>query len=125
MDDQVAIHGEKLRLLWAMEATGRTPAREFFLAQSGGDRAKLLALFKRLADLGAIGNHEKFKKLEDGLWEFKSFQLRILGAFRPDSIFLLAHGVRKKKDHHSKADLETARRVLKEHDARKQPKHSR
>jgi hypothetical protein len=124
VDDQVAIDGAKFRLVWAMEASGRMPARNFFLAQSDGDRAKLLALFKRLADFGLINNREKFKKLEGELWEFKSFQLRILGAFRPDGIFLLAHGVRKKKDEHSKADLEAARRILRGHDTREQTKQS-
>lgn len=112
-------------MVWAADASGRMPARDFFLAQSDSDRAKLLALFKRLADFGVISNREKFKKLDGELWEFKSFQLRILGTFRPSGIFLLAHGVRKKKDEHSKSDLETARRILKEHDARKQTKQSR
>lgn len=125
MDDHVAIEGQKFRLIWAVDARGEMPARAFYLDQSEGDRAKLLALFKRLADFGVIANREKFKKVEDDLWEFKSFQLRILGAFRPNRIFLLAHGVRKKKDDLTRGDIDTARRILKEYDARKTTKQSR
>lgn len=93
------------------------PARVFVMSQSTSDQAKLFALFQRLAAFGVINNREKFKKVEDDLWEFKSFQLRILGGFRPGHFFVLAHGVRKKQDHLSKADIVTARRILTEHDA--------
>lgn len=97
------------------------PAREFFFAQSENDRAKLMALFTRLADSGVIADRERFKKLGaraghgKDLFEFKSFQLRILGEFRPGRIFVLAHGVRKKKDELNRADIEKALRILAEY----------
>ncbi len=76
------------------------------------------ALFNRLAEHGKIVNNEKFKKLGEmqgqALWEFKSFQLRFLGGFAPGGRFLLAHGLRKKRDAHARRDLERAARVLRE-----------
>lgn len=125
MDSQIVIDGAELTVRWAVDSRGQAPARDFFLAQSQEDRAKLLALFRRLADVGAIINREKFKKLDDDLWEFKSFQLRMLGAFRPNGIFLIAHGVRKKRDHLAASDLATARRILSEHDRRNPPRRTR
>jgi hypothetical protein len=113
-----AAQGSKCTVIWAEDATSAMPARSFVLSQSESDQAKLFALFKRLADFGFISNREKFKKLDRDLWEFKSFQLRVLGDFRPNGIFVLAHGVRKKKDQLSSGDLQTARRILREHDER-------
>ena len=86
---------------WARDARGRLPAKEFYDVLDDTDKAKLLVLFKRMADTGKISNQEKFKKLTNirrtALYEFKSFQLRVIGGFVPGSKFLLALGVRKKR----------------------------
>lgn len=79
----------------------------------------MLKLFERLGDTGKITNKQKFKKVDDGLWEFKSYQVRFLGDFRPDRRFVVAHGVRKKKDKHLRKDLSKARRILEEDGLRK------
>ena len=81
-------------------------------------------LFERLAESGRIRHNEKFKKLDDrqghAIWEFKSYQLRFLGAFAPGRRFLVAHGVRKKKNNLRSADLDRAARILTEHMATSQ-----
>lgn len=87
-----------------------------------------MALFKRLADMGDIANREHFKSLGragKGLWEFKRFQLRFLGDYRPGSRFVVALGVRKKKDEHDPVDIEKAVRILAEHDEREKRDHER
>ena len=75
-------------------------------------------LFERLAERGQIRNNEQFKKLGDwqghAIWEFKRYQFRFLGAFTPGSQFLVAHGLRKKKNKHRSADLDRAARILTE-----------
>lgn len=103
---------------WAFDARRRLPAKEYYESDlDEADSAKVLALFKRLADAGKISNEEKFKRVEGTeLFEFKSFQVRFLGDFRPGRRFVLAHGLRKKKDKHNKADIETALRILNEND---------
>lgn len=104
---------------WAIDARGRMPGREFFDSLSEPDQAKVYALFKLLADTGQIRNREKFQKLEGTeLFEFKSFQLRFHGDFRPGQRFVVASGVRKKKQKASKSDLQVAARILKENDQR-------
>lgn len=113
--------GKQLTVVWAIDATGAMPAREFFEGLDIGDKAKLLALFNRLAEFGVIHNHEKFKSLgpkASGLFEFKSHQLRFLGDFRPGRQFVVALGVRKKKDNLDPADVSRAVRILTEHDAK-------
>ena len=50
-------------IVWAVEASGKVPAREFFQALEDRNAAKMQALFNRLADDGFIRNDEKFKKL--------------------------------------------------------------
>lgn len=117
----VAVHGPKLTVEWAIDSRERTPALEFFKELSLEDRRKVISLFKRLADEGEISNRELFKSLGKqglGLWEFKRFQLRFLGDFRPGGRFLVAVGVRKKRDDLNDSDIERARRVLTEHDER-------
>lgn len=104
---------------WAEDAAGNVPARDFFSNLDDPDAAKVLVLFRRLAETGQIRNVEQFKKLGTvrgrALWEFKRFQLRFLGGFAGGRRFLVAHGLRKKKDRHSPRDLERAARILMEH----------
>lgn len=123
--EELAAEGQWGTVRWATDANGDMPASEFFASQSETDRAKLQALFQRLADFGRIDNEEKFKNLGAkagkagrGLFEFKSFQLRFFGDFRPGKQFVVAHGTRKKKDDLSRSDIDTSVRVLAEHDAR-------
>ena len=111
---------------WAVDSRGQMPARELYLNLPDEDKAKVLLLFKRLADFGRISNTEKFKQLGEkagskgrGIWEFKSFQIRFLGDFRPGHRFILAHGTDiKKANALSGSDIGKAIRILAEHDAR-------
>ena len=99
------------------------PAREFFEDLSPEDQAKILALFNRLAQTGRISNYENFHQLGPrapgearSLWEFKKFQLRFIGAYRPGRRFVVAHGLRKKGDDLKQSDIEKAFRIMQEHD---------
>jgi hypothetical protein len=117
----VAAKGSKFTVEWATDSRERVPALEFYKELSQKDRQKLLALFKRLADTGDIASREHFKSLGKSggnLWEFKSFQLRFLGDYRPGGRFVIAIGLLKKKDDHSDADIKRALRILAEYDER-------
>lgn len=108
---------------WAVDSRGGMPALEFFKSTSLSreERQKVIVLFKRLADKGDIANREHFKNLGKsggGLWEFKRHQIRFLGDYRPGGRFVVAHGVRKKKDDLNPSDIKKALRILAEHDAR-------
>ena len=110
------------RVIWAVENSGRSQARIFFDALNTNEQVKIQALFDRFAASGEIKTRERFKKLETrhgwALWEFKSFQIRFIGAFSPDRIrreFVVACGLKKKRDRHKPQDLDKAVRILDEH----------
>jgi hypothetical protein len=118
--DRTAAKGTWGTVEWALNARLRMPAREFYLALPQADQDKVAALFQRLAETGRIQNVDKFKSIVDAagrLWEFKSFQVRFLGDFRPGKRFVLAYGVRKKQDKLDKVDIQVAVRILAENDA--------
>lgn len=122
----VAARGTWGTVEWAIASNGKMPALEFYQETlSNSDKAKADTLFKRLAETGRIVNPEKFKNLGERagpegrkLYEFKSFQIRFLGAFRPGGRFVIAIGVRKKKDNLSKSGIKRALQILAQHDAR-------
>ncbi|MEW5931147.1 MAG: type II toxin-antitoxin system RelE/ParE family toxin [Gemmatimonadota bacterium] len=88
-------------------ADGSCPVGEFLDGLPDADRKKLDVQFERLGEHGKITNPEKFRKLTDseGIFEFKSFQIRILCFFARDKTVFLAHAIHKKKDKHSAADI--------------------
>lgn len=117
----IAVKGPKVTVEWAVDVRGRMPALEFFKSLERDERLKVIALFKRLADTGEIASREHFKNLGrsgGSLWEFKRFQLRFLGDYRPGGRFIVAYGVRKKKDDLNPMDIEKAIRILAEQDKR-------
>ena len=124
-DSQIAASGTWGIVVWAGVSPGSiSQARKFFLELDERDRAKSFKLFQWLAEFGTIRNPEKFKPLGEhygpagrDLFEFKSFQIRFLGDFRPQCRFIIALGMRKKKDRHDKSDLEAARTILTAYDA--------
>jgi hypothetical protein len=122
---RIAAKGSWGTVEWAVDSRGDVPAREFFELLPTEDQAKVNALFRRLAEDGTIWNREKFRQLGEkagskgrGLWEFKSFQIRLIGAFRTGKRFIIAHGLQKKKDNLPEQEIKKAIRILEEHDSR-------
>lgn len=111
-------------MVWAVDAAGDSPAWNFFVDLKQGDQAKILALFNGLAANGRIPSRERFKKLETrrgwALWEFKSFQIRFIGAFSRlvTKEFVIAHGLVKKRDKLRSTNLDRAVRILESHASR-------
>ena len=110
-----AAQGDWGSVVWAVEESGKVQARDFFESLSDADKSKVRALFRRMAQTGSIPNREKFKKLKDvkgcAIFEFKSFQIRFLGTFDGNR-FVVALGLRKKRDKHMKGHMERATRIL-------------
>ena len=117
-----AATGEWGRVVWAVEASGKRPALEFFEQLREEQAAKMQVLFERLAEHGQITNREHFKKLENlqghAICEFKRHQIRFLGRYGPGKQFLVAHGLQKKQNKHRPTDLHRTARILTEHLAR-------
>lgn len=96
---------------------GTCLAQDFLNDLSPKERQKVDNLFEMMGINGEIRNDTKFKKLEgsDGIFEFKSFQVRLLcfyGKGSPKKL-IIALGVRKKKDKHDKGDISRAEQIRK------------
>lgn len=89
---------------------GTCPVGEFLDGLDAKDAAKVGLLFTRLGDHGELRDNEKFKKLKDsnGIFAFKSYQIRILGFFTPGRQFVLVHALRKKDDRYKAKDIRRA-----------------
>jgi len=81
-----------------------------------------MALFRIAGDLGKFYNQEKFGDLGGGLYEFKSFQIRMPFAYAKNErrLIVITHGFLKKKDKTPKEEIERAWRIYKEDQAQAQ-----
>ncbi len=100
----------------ALLAKENCPAADFIADLDDRDKAKLKALFNRFSEYGSITNREKFKKIADNLFEFKSFQIRMF-CYIKDRQVVITHGVKKKRNDLSPADLDRARRIRNEYES--------
>jgi hypothetical protein len=58
-------------ILWGLASNGRCQARNYYESLEVADRARALALFKRMADIGKIYDKTKFNKETEKLYVFK------------------------------------------------------
>jgi hypothetical protein len=72
--------------------------------------SNLAALLERTAFQGPPKNDEKFKKVEgsDGIFEFKSYQLRLYCFFDEGSVIICTNGAVKKRDRANPNNIEKA-----------------
>ena len=119
MARRVAYQGAVFAIAFARENSGACPACEFFDGLSLLDKAKLMALFQIAGDHGKFHNPEKFGGLGDGLYEFKSFQIRMPFAYARNGrgLILITHGFIKKKDKTPKEEITRAWRIYNEDQA--------
>ena len=129
--ERVAAKGAWGTVEWAVDKEGSLSARADYEHLDVDRKAKMAALFQRLAEVGRINNREQFRNLGEKsgrrgsqLWEFKRFQDRFLGDFRPGRRFLIAAYEQKKKDRLDSAVIDRAVRILIEND-RYEAQHGR
>ena len=99
--------------LYAITVQGKCLVQDFIDSLETMDQKKIIALLQRAAEHGTPTNTEKFKKLEDNIWEFKSFQVRILCALEERKVIILTHGFIKKKDKAPPNEIARAKELLK------------
>jgi phage-related protein len=83
------------------------------------DQVKLMALFLIAGDHGKFYNPEKFGDLGRGLFEFKSFQIRMPFAYARNErgLILITHGFMKRKDKTPRKEITRAWRIFEEDQA--------
>lgn len=92
-----------------MERANRScPAGEFLDELPKQSRTKLDVIFELLGDKGRIHNITKFKKVEDGIFEIKSDQVRIFCFFTDDGRLILLYGLVKKRGRLKRKDIDKA-----------------
>jgi phage-related protein len=116
VERRLAFHGKMFRIAFARDRDGAYLAEEFFDQLPIAKKAKLMNLFRKLGDHGKHSNPEQFGDLGDGLYEFKSFQIRMPFAYAKNerSLILITHGFWKKRDKAPPPEIARARRILQE-----------
>lgn len=101
---------------FATEKSGACRAGKFFDDRDLLDKAKLMALFRTAGDHGQFHNPEKFGDLGGGLFEFKSFQIRMPFAYAKNEhrVIVVTHGFFKKKPRTPKEEIARAWRIYEE-----------
>ena len=119
MAREIAYQGAVFAIAFAREKSGACPACEFFDRLARLDKAKLMALFRIASDHGKFFNPEKFGDLSGGLFEFKSFHIRMPFAYAKNErgLILITHGFIKKKDKTPREEITRAWRIYEEDQA--------
>jgi len=76
--------GAVYTVVGAVRTNGTCPAREFLDSLSAEKRAKLFALFRRLADVGHITDRKQFKKIEENFSNSSIFSSGCRGISVPE-----------------------------------------
>ena len=120
MAREIAYQGAVFAIAFARERSGACPACEFFDGLAQLDKAKLMALFRIAGDHGKFFNPEKFGDLGGGLFEFKSFHIRMPFAYAKNErgLILITHGFIKKKVKAPKEEIARAWRIYEEDQAK-------
>jgi len=115
MPRAIAYSGLRFTIDYAIRSSGKSPGLSFYEDLDQSDQAKLNALFARLGDSGRIANTEKFKKLQDNLFEFKSNQIRMPCVFVPNvRVVRISHGFIKKRGKTPAEEIRRAKQIFEE-----------
>ena len=106
---RIVAEGSHRTVAWVPDESGRYRGEDFFNELGEKDRAKMMALFERASE-GDIRNKEKFRMEQDGIFCFKSFQLRFL-CFMDGPRLCITNGLRKKQDRLPPQELDRAKRI--------------
>lgn len=67
----IVCEGQCFAIVWGVAGSGECQARDYYESLEDTDRAKALALFKRMADVGKICDKTKFNQETKKLYVFK------------------------------------------------------
>ena len=94
--DNLVYMGECFSIEWGETSSHQCQARDYYSALSEQDRAKALALFKRMGDLGKIYDTSKFTHETKKLYCFKPQPNRFFGFFIKGKRIIVVSAYRKK-----------------------------
>ncbi len=103
--------GECFKIEWGFAPNGRCQAQEYYEGMSTADRAKALALFVRMADVGKIYDTTKFTKETDKLFVFKPKPHRFFCFFVKEKRIFIVTACKKQREKVLKREIERAEDV--------------
>jgi len=103
---------------YARRLNGKRPALDYIENLEKENQAKLAKSFTKMAEIGRIGNPERFRKLggrSGKIWEFKVHpKIRVL-CFQLGKTWLLTHGFDKQTGDTPPRQITRAEQIMKEH----------
>ena len=111
----ILYEGEKFTIECAIRKGGSSESQDFLDSMSIADKAKIIKVIKRLANVGRIINTEQFKKVEGKIWEFKYYQTRIFMYYCARQRVVLTNGFYKKGDKIPKEEIKRANQIMNEY----------
>lgn len=105
----------RAKIIMAITRNDNCLVKKFLGDLQAVDRKKIIRRIKDTADNGPHPSREQFRVIENGLFEIKCHQVRILGFFEKDNVMLLSHGCIKKKDDLDTQDIIKAKMLFKEY----------
>ena len=88
---------------------GDKPAKEFIKGLDKKMRAKVLRTIETLEDMGNQLREPYSKHLDDGIWELRPGNNRVMFFYFKDDTFVLLHHFRKKTQKTPKREIEKAK----------------
>jgi phage-related protein len=104
--------GRTFTIEWFQNTSGKSQAHDFFKSLSIQDRAKTIALFERMADIGKIYDKAKFRQEEGDIYAFKPQPHRFLSCFWKGKRIIVLTGFIKKSQKLPKKELRRAKEYL-------------
>jgi phage-related protein len=114
----VLYQGQAFTIEWYYTENYDSPAREFFLGLDEDRQAALLALAKRLGDMGQIRDLRKFRNEGDKIFALKSQPERFLSFFFTGRKVIITNAFVKKSDKLPPGEKDWALRAKRDYETR-------
>jgi Phage derived protein Gp49-like (DUF891) len=100
MQARLLLSGRTLSIFGLVDESGVCASKDYIddlQTSQISDHKRLIGLLERTVEAGLPKNRERFRLLEGKIFEFKSYQDRLL-CFQDGSSWIITHGCKKKKD---------------------------
>ncbi len=94
--EYIAYKGEKFAIEWFYDENGKSEVLDYYRSMPLGRRQKLLAMIRRMGDIGKIYNKTKFRHEGDQIYAFKPRPERFLCFFFTGKKIIITNAFVKK-----------------------------
>ena len=112
-DEFLVYSGAFYSIEWALSPTKECQAREYYYSLGEADRARALALFKRMGDIGKIYDTTKFTRETKKLYVFKPQPHRFFSFFIKGKRIIIVSAYQKQTQKAPQREIERAEVLMK------------